>query len=291
MKYAFRLLASVVVVVGAMLSALFVFGRPVWSAMTTQGDRPAGAQAQSSWRPASGKKVGDTIRNPKDGATLVWVPAGAFTMGSDSGESDARPARKVTLSGYWIYKTEVTVAQYRKYCDATGADMPEDPGWGWKDAHPIVNVTWDDATAYSAWAGVSLPTEAQWEKAARGTDGREYPWGSGWSAAKCVNDTGGGASSTLPVGSKPAGASPYGCQDMAGNAWEWCADWYSDGYYASAPDRNPTGPAQGEYRVLRGGSWNNNNADNFRAHYRNRNDPDNRKNNQGFRCVSPEGSS
>jgi formylglycine-generating enzyme required for sulfatase activity len=207
-------------------------------------------------------------------------------MGSDRGEADEKPARKVTLGGYWMYKTEVTVAQYRKYCEATGASMPDAPGWGWKDAHPIVNVSWDDAAAYCKWAGVTLPTEAQWENAARGTDGREYPWGNAWDASKCVNSVSpGSARSTAPVGSIPSAASLYGCLDMAGNAFEWCADWYAGSAYITAGDLDPTGPTQGVSRVLRGGSWSDVSPDNFRCACRNSRRPGRHFNDYGFRCA------
>jgi len=131
---------------------------------------------------------------PKHGAEMVYVPAGEFLMGSKEGEGDddERPQHTVYLDAYWIYKTEVTVAQYRKFCQATGRQMPEEPSvQAWTDDHPIVNVSWDDAVAYGKWAGAALPTEAQWEKAARGTDGRQYPWGNDWDAQKCVNSVGG----------------------------------------------------------------------------------------------------
>jgi len=167
------------------------------------------------------------------------------------------PQHKVYLDDYWIYKTEVTVAQYRKFCQATTRDrqMPPEPSWGWQENHPVVNVTWGDAAAYAQWAGAALPTEAQWEKAARGSDGRIYPWGNDWDGAKCVNSVGGNRPrGTKPVGSLPTGASPYGCLDMAGNVWEWCADWYDAGYYKTAPTRNPPGPATFTAKVLRGGS-------------------------------------
>ena len=227
--------------------------------------------------------------NPIDGAVMVYIPEGEFIMGSDKSKDNLAyddgefPQRKVYLDGYWIYKHEVTVAQYRKFCQGTGMQMPKAPRWGWQDDYPIVNVTWNDAKAYCDWAGVQLPTEAQWEKAARGTDGRIYPWGNEWDASKCNNSVT-GPKKTTPVGSYPAGASPYGLMDMLGNVWEWCADWYDEKYYASAPDRNPTGPASGTYRVPRGGSWLD--AYFFRAALRNRIFPFARYDSRGFRCAS-----
>jgi serine/threonine-protein kinase len=225
----------------------------------------------------------ETRINSKDGATMIKIPAGEFLMGSNDGDDDEKPPHKVTLDGYWIYKYEVTVAQYRKFCNATGRQMPDAPSWGWKDNHPIVNVSWDDAEAYAQWAGVRLPTEAEWEKAARGTDGRKYPWGNEWDASKCNNyET--GPNQTTPVGSYPQGVSPFGVHDMAGNVWEWCADWYDGNYYRSAPSKNPTGPSSGNYRALRGGSWLYVDND-CRAAVRNDNAPAVRNSNDGFRCV------
>jgi len=115
---------------------------------------------------------------------MIYIPAGEFIMGSSKYDRET-PQREVYLDGYWIYKYEVRVAQYRKFCQHTGREMPSPPSWRWADDHPMVNVTWDDAAAYTRWAGGRLPTEAQWEKAARGTDGREYPWGDDWDASKC----------------------------------------------------------------------------------------------------------
>ncbi len=243
------------------------------------------AEVQDDTAPAP-KRVEAGI-NPKDGAEMVWVPAGEFLMGStdDEGVRDERPQRKVYLDGYWMYKTEVTVAQYRKFCEATNREMPEAPEWGWKEDHPVVNVSWQDAADYARWAGASLPTEAQWEKAARGTDGRVFPWGNEWDAGACANSVSWSLKGTKPVGSCPAGASPYGCVDMAGNAWEWCADWYDEAYYGNeAPSRNPPGPASGGYRVLRGGSWYDVSYGSFRCAYRYYCLPDYRYNNSGFRC-------
>ena len=226
----------------------------------------------------AGTEVGQEEKNPTDNAEMVWIPDGTFTMGSAAGvgEADEHPAHQVKLSGYWIYKYDVTVAQYRAFSATTGHKLPEWPGeydsWkgktGWDDPalqqHPIVNVTWYDAKAYADWAGVTLPTEAQWEYAARGPQGRNYPWGgtaikgdntNGWDATKCANyeNTAQVNKSTWQVGSFPAGASWCGAQDMAGYAWQWCGDWFGD--YAAIAVTNPTGPATGDRRVQRGGSW------------------------------------
>jgi formylglycine-generating enzyme required for sulfatase activity len=213
-----------------------------------------------------------------DGAAMVWVPGGTFTMGSIDkvGRDNEHPAHKVTLSGYWIYRDDVTVSQYRAFCTATRHAMPPWPdqrySWkgksGWDDAalqqHPIVSVSWHDAKAYADWAKVALPTEAQWEYAARGPRGNNYPWGgtatvadqaNGWDPTKCANyfnsmDKG---ISTWPVGSFATDTSWCGARDTAGNVLDWCADWY--GAYTSSPVTNPTGSATGSGRVLRGGSW------------------------------------
>ena len=206
--------------------------------------------------------------NPKDGAEMVLIPAGEFLMGSKDGEgfADEHPQHTINLDAYYIYKNDVTVAQYRAFCTATKREMPKAPSWGWLDNHPMVNVTWDDANAYAKWAGAALPTEAQWEKAARGTDGRIFPWGNDWDATKCNNGVGGkGPGKTSPVGSYPAGASPYGVMDMAGNVLQWCADWYEEDYYKKSPAKNPTGPDSGKYRVLRGGSWGDDGGELYRS--------------------------
>ncbi len=204
--------------------------------------------------------IGSARLNAKDGAKMVWVPAGEFRRGTvdANGWWNTRPVAQVYVDGFWAYETEVTVQQYRAFCEDTNRTMPVRP-WGgsWNDNHPIVNVSWDDANAYAKWAGASLPTEAQWEKAARGTDGRTYPWGSTfdtsrlWCSMTQIMDAG----LTAPVGSFPSGVSPYGCLDMAGNAEEWCSDWYADYYYQTSPLRNPTGPPTGTEHTTRGGSW------------------------------------
>ncbi len=207
---------------------------------------------------------------------MVSVPAGEFWMGCHATDSecvgDEKPGRMVYLDAFKIDKTEVTVDAYAACVNAGICSAPdttsqycvtEHNNWGksGRDNHPVNCVDWFQADAYCRWGGKQLPTEAQWEKAARGTDGRIYPWGN--KVASCthaVMDDGGqgcGTNLSNSVGSKPAGASPYGALDMSGNVWEWTADWYDSGYDASSPSRNPTGPSSGSDRVFRGGGFNN----------------------------------
>ncbi len=278
------------------------------------------------------------VVNPVDLAEMVWVPAGRFRMGSTDEEidrlwrengwtegwkphtSDERPAHEVTISrGFWLHRHEVTNGQYARFVAATG--HPAHRWWDEYKAHerlPVVNVTWDDCVAYAKWAGGCLPTEAQWEYAARGPEGRLFPWGDVWDRTKCVcaeyhaeralNDspawkswylsigvkkTDGGCWSLAtdiaarclrPVGGLPKGASWCGALNMSGNVWEWCADWFGEGYYGSSPAQDPTGPGTGESRVLRGGSWVYG-ANRCRTAYRNYGDPGNRNGNDGLRVA------
>jgi serine/threonine-protein kinase len=228
---------------------------------------------------------GHTKTNPKDGAELIWVGGGEFDMGSDDGERREKPSHRVFVDGFWIYKVPVTVGQYRLFCAATGRALRHAPAWGWQEEHPIVNVSWEYARAYAEWAGVSLPTEAEWEKAARGTDGRTFPWGEEWDRAKCCSSVGLRRSAVSFVGAYPDGASPYGVLDMAGNVWEWTADWYEETYYAFSPEKNPTGPFFGTHRVVRGGSWGNETVHDFRTSTRVVCEPMVRGGSIGFRCV------
>lgn len=193
--------------------------------------------------------------NPIDGSVLLWVPGGTFQMGCiHPNFPQEAPVHPVTLSGYWMGKNEVTVGQYRQFCTATNRAMPPEPFFGWiDDSHPVVNVTWDDCVAYADWAGLKLPTEAQWEFAATGGDGRTYPWGDTWDPSKCINNVDGLRTSSASVGSCPSGASPLGMLDMVGNVSCWSSDWY--GPYSSGAQTNPTGPATGEERTLRGSPW------------------------------------
>ena len=241
--------------------------------------------------------------NPIDGAEMVLVPAGEFLMGSTEEEvatwikfhrNQKRewfiseiPQHKVYLDSYYMYKNEVTVAQFRKFCqDTKRKSMPPEPHWKWQDNDPVVNVTYNDVIAYAKWAEVSIPTEAQWEKAACGTDDKTFPWGNKWEPAKCVNEQNSN-SSPKPVGSIPAGASPYGCLDMVGNVWEWCADWYSVDYYKKSPTNNPTGPVNGESRVIRGCSCLCLDDRTARNAYRDNFFPSDCFRDIGFRCAFP----
>ncbi|MCX6580998.1 MAG: SUMF1/EgtB/PvdO family nonheme iron enzyme [Candidatus Aminicenantes bacterium] len=191
--------------------------------------------------------------------TMIHIPPGKFMMGADEGYVDEKPLQEVDLDDYWIGKYEVTFAQYDRYCEATGKNKPGDEGWG-RENRPVINVSWGDAAAYCRWLSqktgltFQLPTEAQWEKAGRGSRGFRYPWGNDFDKNKCNSDAS-GLNKTVQVGSYPSGKSPYGCMDMAGNVWEWCADWYDKDYYKNSPGKNPPGPLAGYYRVLRGGSW------------------------------------
>jgi formylglycine-generating enzyme required for sulfatase activity len=218
----------------------------------TAGAAPHGPAAIRS-APTAGA-AGQIKTNAIDGAKMVWVPEGPFLMGSNQTYAGEGPERTVGLDGFWIYRHTVTVAQYRKFCAATQHPMPPEPDWGWHPKHPIVHVSWDDALAYCRWAGVRLPTEAQWEKAARGTDGRIYPWGAVWNEQNCRCGARDGAG-PVAVGDCGGGVSPYGVYNMAGNVSEWCVDWYDAKYYGRAPNRNPLGPPAGFLRVHRGGSW------------------------------------
>jgi formylglycine-generating enzyme required for sulfatase activity len=261
---------------------------------------------------------------------MVLIPAGEFTMGSPAGSEgfdDERPLRRVYVSAFWIDRFEVTNQAYLRFVQATGHRAPANrkpsvtlweqnrplPGI---ERHPVVNVSWEDAVAYCHWQGKRLPTEAEWEKAARGTDGRRYPWGNDWDfkkansasywAGRTIEFASGaewdafwirgegakisqekgvkGEVLTLPVGSFPEGASPYGLLDMAGNAAEWVQDWYDPNYYRHAPLSDPPGPSRGAIKAMRGGSWLKP-AKSLRTSDRDWGTIDSRPSGTGFRCA------
>lgn len=263
------------------------------------------------------------------GRDMVLVPAGEFMMGTNEEEIpylaklyDERakwfkrevPKHKVYVDAFYIDKYEVTNSDFEKFIKAGGYNNKEywtDEGWEWKEIEsvvkpafwgnsnynkpdqPVVGISWYEAYAYAKWRGGRLPTEAEWEKAARGTDGRLYPWGeapadeggvyrANYKSAKRYDED--GFYHPAPVGSFPKGASPYGCQDMAGNVWEWCSDWFGFEYYRQSPGKNPKGPPTAPGRVVRGGSWRYLMVD-LRCTFRFAVFPDVRLNFGGFRCV------
>jgi formylglycine-generating enzyme required for sulfatase activity len=189
---------------------------------------------------------------------MVGIPAGTFTMGGGpEAEDDERPAHRVYVSAFFLDRDEVTRAGYQKCVVAGVCATPNDNG---NDDVPVTGVSHRDAATYCAWMGKRLPTEAEWEKAARGSDGRTYPWGNDASCAQANfgNFQGEGRCPQNPgrpvkVGSYP-GASPYGVRDLAGNVWEWVADWYDPRWYRRSPAKDPKGPVHGERRVVRGGA-------------------------------------
>jgi formylglycine-generating enzyme required for sulfatase activity len=239
----------------------------------------------------------------EDPTEWVLVPAGEFSMGAEGAPAtaDEGPKHKVYLDAFYIGKYEVSNRQYHTFVKATGHRFPDnsDPKYDlWRGDTmlegvadlPTVNVSWDDADAYCKWAGGRLPTEAEWEKAARGTDGRSYPWGNELVSANRANFSidpvaiWDGIASLGKVDQYEYGRSPYGAYEMAGNVWEWVQDWYDEAYYKNSPDKNPQGPASGQARVIRGGSWQNN-AETLRSANRNKQGPAERRIYIGFRCA------
>lgn len=261
-----------------------------------------------------------------DDMPMVLISEGSFLRGSPSGQGDPdeQPQRVIHLNAFYLDRYEVTNRRYQAFLKATKHRTPEhccDPSYNlWTGAeidpalldHPAVNVDWFDAAAYCAWAGKRLPTEAEWEKAARGPEGRVYPWGNTWdrtrangvtywagqdfatqeeaktwwneAGAEVVTNKGRHGILTLPVTALESGATPNGLMHMAGNVWEWTADWYDANYYAVSPAQNPKGPESGEYKVLRGGAWLNH-RHLLRTAARDGSRPSMRNHGTGFRCA------
>jgi sulfatase modifying factor 1 len=232
----------------------------------------------------------------KEGAPMVLVAAGEFMMGSQVGEGslDETPQHTVDLDAYYIDQYEVTVERYKRFMKQKSHRQPKywDQVDSRRDAQkPVVGIDWNDAKAYCEWAGKRLPTEAEWEKAARGTDKQTYPWGaskpnsSTANFGKAYEPEKAYAEKLKAVGSYERGKSPYGAYDMAGNVWEWVADWFAEDYYQNSPQKNPRGPSTGEKRVLRGGSWDNG-ARNIRSTNRSRKGfPTRQHETFGVRCA------
>ncbi len=273
-----------------------------------------------------GSRIAET-----DGMRLLLVPEGEFLMGAVEGDNEIgesqKPQRRIFLNTFWIDQTEVTNAQFARFVQETGyvtyaeekgasyvyegeGKWNELAGANWQyprgpecehdnfEAQPVIQVSWDDAKAYCEWAGRRLPTEAEWEKAARGTDGQKHPWGNEAPTGNLLNACDTNCSLewtdssvddkhefTAPVGSYPDGASPYGALDMSGNVWEWVADWYGEEYYKTGPQSNPLGPENGSDRVLRGSSWSNG-ISSVRTDWRHNDPPADPNDERGFRCAS-----
>ena len=229
----------------------------------------------------------------KDGAPMLLVPAGEFIMGSDRGDEDEAPVHRVYLNAFYIDKFEVTNARFAKYVEA----IQSEPPWGFSDKEtPLVHadrpvrwVSWMDAVGYCLWVGKRLPTEAEWEKAARGTDERVYPWGNDpptpVHAVYGLKE--GGAEAVSVIGDHHMGQSPYGVQDLAGNLYEWVMDWYAEDFYSSfinSPAINPRGPSEGTAKVQRGGSYINT-PYRLRSSFRTKGESSEQDPNVGFRCA------
>jgi formylglycine-generating enzyme required for sulfatase activity len=226
---------------------------------------------------------------------MVLIPAGEFWMGSpdDEGDAEEHPRHRVYLDDYYMDRFEVTVARYAEFMRSIGRQTPL--RWDQVNTNkhrdlPVIGVSWRAAKAYCRWTGKRLPTESEWEKAARGTDERTYPWGNDQPTSRLGNF---GKGSTIenvydkflaPVDSYEAGKSPYGLHHMAGNVWEWTADWYGPDFYAQSPQRNPTGPSNGTSKVIRGGSWDYA-PDLVRSANRDSYTPTDRDYTIGFRCA------
>ena len=299
----------ILVLSGALIWSLLGFPFPRLSTSVRTPTQPVSVIAvtktpTSAHTPAAG----DMMISEKDGMKLHYVPAGEFMMGDTAEAALAEceintycqldwfkaeaPPHKVNLDAFWIDETEVTNQIYALCVKAGKCQPPSDKSSVthtsyYDDAqyadYPVIYVSWSDAKAYCEWAGRALPSEAQWEKAARSPSGNTHPWGNG-APNKDLANYNQNVGDTTKVGQYPNGKSFYGVYDMAGKVWEWVNDWFSDTYYASSPSTNPAGPAAEQYRVIRGGSWNSN-PFNMRASYRFWAFPDDRGNSAGFRCA------
>ena len=207
-------------------------------------------------------QIGDTRTGEVNDALFLFVPGGEFNMGADNEREDEGPMHAVLLDAFWLMRDEVTNAQYQQCVQEGSCTAPASSDWDdpSRANHPVAHVTWEQANQYAEWAGGRLPTEAEWESAARGDDGRSYPWGEDTPDSDLLNfnfDVG----DTTEVGTYPEGAGPFGHLDMAGNVEEWVADRYDGSYYAASPEANPLGPETGPLRVVRGGSYYSNGID------------------------------
>lgn len=303
--------AAAVILLGGALGIYLLGHRPTSTSAPLPSETVGGAVSPAPTviplsAPACAS-IGDTWTRPTDGMTMVCVPAGEFLMGSTEEEVEAAiagcehwdceyytcelPQHTVYIDAFWIDQTEVTNAQYRSCVEAGACAAPKYIPDHDQNAPnlPVVGVSRDDAWDYAAWAGGRLPTEAEWEKAARGTDGRIYPWGDALPDCSLANVSGCLDGPDI-VGSYPAGASPYGALDMVGNVGEWVSDFFAADYYERSPDRNPQGPESGRFGVYRGGPWSYGQW-NARCAYRSNHSWNDKATRVGFRVVVGAGAS
>jgi formylglycine-generating enzyme required for sulfatase activity len=253
--------------------------------------------------PTPDKPIGTKMQSNVDGMTQLYIPAGKFQMGTSTIDDwtgdDEFPLHEVYLDSFWMDKTEVTNAQYQNCVQAGACQVPHslssETQISYYDnsafaEYPVIQVDWEQANAYCKWAGRRLPTEAEWEKSARGITERLFPWEGDAKGPDFANydiDDNWPNADTSPVSSILPGASPYGVMDLAGNVYEWVADWYAADYYAQSPAANPTGPQSGTARVIRGGAWSSDwvfvRTGSRLSFY-----PDLYSNDIGFRCAQSE---
>jgi len=221
------------------------------------------------------------IEHPKTEMLMTLVPAGKFLTDTCGGTPF-----EVDLPAYYVAVHPVTNAQYARFVAETGHPPPNNLFWqeSGKMNHPVTDVSWDDATAYCGWAGLRLPTELEWEKAARGLDGRAYPWGKNWNPIRCRNHKNKGGEATAGVWRYGQGGAPFGGLQLSGNVWEWCADWHDGNAYTRYRQGNLAPPSLGTSRVVRGGSWFDDLPGRFSASRRHFSCPG-ASNARGFRCV------
>jgi formylglycine-generating enzyme required for sulfatase activity len=290
--------------VGTVSLFAILMGGALWFFSVVGGPSPpggAGPGEDSTPAPAAtplpGGDISPDLSPGESLRDMILIPAGTFKMGTNREFDNERPMHEIYLDAFYVDIYEVTNADYKRFIDATGHHVPYvNATWAapfnWhrrtyppgKGDHPVVLVSWNDAATYAHWAGKRLPREAEWEKAARGTDGRTWPWGDKWDPDRC-NIRESFLYSTQPVFLFEEGKSPYGCHSMAGNVMEWVSDWYAEDYYRGSPDKNPPGPRSGTTKVVRGGAWDSSLNLYARTAYRHFFLPNEKNASIGFRCA------